>query len=70
MRGESGRAVSVALRQARARGACLRVDLSLPEGDPGLTPKEAALAVSLEPEGGSPGPTTTPFLVAQTSGQS
>ena len=33
--------------QARPRGACLRVDLHLPEGDPGPTPKEAALAVSL-----------------------
>ncbi len=36
--------------QARPRGACLRVDLSLPEGDPGLTPKEAALAVNLVTE--------------------
>ena len=36
--------------QARPRGACLRVDLSLPEGDPGVTPKEAALAVSLVSE--------------------
>ena len=36
--------------QARPRGACLRVDLSLPEGEPGITPKEAALAVSLVTE--------------------
>ncbi len=36
--------------QARPRGACVRVDLSLPEGDPGVTPKEAALAVSLVSE--------------------
>ena len=36
--------------QARPRGACLRVDLSLPEGDPGPTPKEAALAVNLVTE--------------------
>lgn len=27
------------------------------------------VAMTLEPEGGSPGPTTTPFLLAQTSGQ-
>ena len=30
----------------------------------------STVAMTLEPEGGSPGPTTTPFLVAQTSGQS
>ena len=36
--------------QARPRGACLRVDLSLPDADPGVTPKEAALAVSLVSE--------------------
>jgi len=36
--------------QARPRGACLRVDLSLPAGESGLTPKEAALAVSLVTE--------------------
>jgi len=36
--------------QARPRGACLRVDLNLPEGDPGVTPKEAALAVSIVSE--------------------
>lgn len=33
--------------QARPRGACLRVDLGLPEGSPGPTPKEAAQAASL-----------------------
>ncbi|HYP99241.1 MAG TPA: hypothetical protein VER96_11285 [Polyangiaceae bacterium] len=36
--------------QARPRGACLRVDLSLPDGEPGVTPKDAALAVSLVSE--------------------
>jgi hypothetical protein len=36
--------------QARPRGACLRVDVRLPEGEPGVTPKEAALAVSLVSE--------------------
>ena len=36
--------------QARPRGACLRVDLGLPEGDPGVPPKDAALAVSLVSE--------------------
>jgi anti-sigma-K factor RskA len=29
----------------------------------------STVAMTLEPEGGSPGPTTTPFLVAQTNGQ-
>ncbi|HKO48142.1 MAG TPA: hypothetical protein VJV79_10485 [Polyangiaceae bacterium] len=47
--------------QARPRGACLRVDLSLPEGEPGVTPKETALAVTLvteeahAPESAAPG---------------
>lgn len=36
--------------QPRPRGACLRVDLSLPDGDPGVTPKEAALAVGIVTE--------------------
>ena len=36
--------------QARPRGACLRVDLSLPDSDPGLTPKDLALAVSVVTE--------------------
>ena len=33
--------------QARPRGACLRVDVALPPGDPGPTPKDAAQAASL-----------------------
>jgi hypothetical protein len=45
-----GFAVERVAFQARPRGACLRVDLSLPEADPGVTPKEAALAVSLVTE--------------------
>ena len=36
--------------QARPRGACVRVDLSLPDAEPGPTPKEAALAVGLVSE--------------------
>ncbi|MEO6600928.1 MAG: hypothetical protein ABIQ16_13700 [Polyangiaceae bacterium] len=36
--------------QARPRGACLRVDLGLPEGAPGPAPKEAAQAASLVSE--------------------
>ncbi|MES1176943.1 MAG: hypothetical protein ABUL62_21660 [Myxococcales bacterium] len=36
--------------QARPRGACLRVDLALPDGAPGPTPKEAAQAASLVSE--------------------
>lgn len=36
--------------QARPRGACLRVDLGLPDGEPGVTPREAALAVSVVSE--------------------
>ncbi|HET7543967.1 MAG TPA: hypothetical protein VFK05_29050 [Polyangiaceae bacterium] len=36
--------------QARPRGACLRVDLSLPEGEPSVSPKDAALAVSIVSE--------------------
>lgn len=36
--------------QARPRGACLRVDLGLPDSDPGTTPRDAALAVSLVSE--------------------
>ena len=42
-----GFAIERVVFQARPRGACLRVDLSLPEGEPGVTPKEAALAVNL-----------------------
>ncbi|MET0794440.1 MAG: hypothetical protein ABW061_23160, partial [Polyangiaceae bacterium] len=36
--------------RARPRGACLRVDLGLPDGAPGPTPKEAAQAASLVSE--------------------
>ena len=36
--------------QARPRGACLRVDLALPDGSAGPTPKEAAQAASLVSE--------------------
>ena len=36
--------------QARPRGACLRVDLTLPDADPAPTPKEAAQALSLVSE--------------------
>ena len=36
--------------QARPRGACLRVDLALPAGDPGPTPKDVAQAIQLVTE--------------------
>jgi len=51
--------------QARPRGACLRVDLSLPEGDPGLTPKEAALAVSLVSEEAHATESATPRAIEE-----
>jgi hypothetical protein len=51
--------------QARPRGACLRVDLSLPEGEPGLTPKEAALAVSLVSEEARAGQAAPPRAIEE-----
>jgi len=51
--------------QARPRGACLRVDLSLPEGEPGLTPKEAALAVSVVSEEARAGQATPPRAIEE-----
>ncbi|HEY0464772.1 MAG TPA: hypothetical protein VGC79_11205 [Polyangiaceae bacterium] len=51
--------------QARPRGACLRVDLSLPDGDPGVTPKEAALAVSLVSEEARAGALAAPHSLEE-----
>jgi hypothetical protein len=51
--------------QARPRGACLRVDLSLPEAEPGLTTNEAALAVSLVSEEMRAGATAAPRSIEE-----
>ena len=51
--------------QARPRGACLRVDLSLPEAEPGLTTNDAALAVSLVSEEMRAGATPAPRSIEE-----
>lgn len=62
---QDGKPVSVAVFNSEADGHALVQDLALPPSSQGTT----LVAVTEEPAGGSPGPTTTPFLAGPLSTQ-